>query len=430
MKDLLKEIIADFHQAETPKAKAREIEIPVLSSKIITLVGPRRSGKSFLFYRIMSQLLEKGISKTRVIYLNLEDERLTFNAENLNLIIEAYRELYPQINLKDCFFFFDEIQNASGWEKFIRRIYDNYSKQIFLTGSNAQLLSSEIATALRGRTISYEILPLSFNEYLNFLNLNIRKKDSQTKALVNRAFDNYLTHGGYPELLSIDNNLKSKVMLEYFDVMTYRDLIQRYQFHNIPVVKFFLKKIAANCCSYLSIHKVYNEIRSLGYKLDKNLLYSIFEAALSSHFCFAVKKFHFSEIKREKSEKKIYFIDNGLLNSLTFRFSSNYGLLLENAVYLELRRQEYELFYYKNKTECDFIIRNKDHQLIPIQVCYRLSDPKTKEREMRGLKAACLQLNLKKGIIICMDEEKKTTENGIAIEYISAIQLLSKQISI
>ena len=172
MKQVIKDIIADFHGAPMQDVTPRELELPVHSGKVISLIGPRRSGKSFYCLHLIKKLVDSGISKQNILYLNFEDERLNLKASDLDLVLQAYHELYPDLKWKDCYFFFDEIQNIEEWEKFARRCYDTRTKNIFLTGSNANLLSMEIATAMRGRTLTFEILPLSFREFLSFKKIN------------------------------------------------------------------------------------------------------------------------------------------------------------------------------------------------------------------------------------------------------------------
>jgi hypothetical protein len=216
-------------------------------------------------------------------------------------------------------------------------------------------------------------------------------------------FNKYLTYGGFPELTQIDEKWRVKILQEYYDVMIYRDLIQRYRFTNLPVIKYFLKRTASNTCSYISLHKIYNELRSQGYKLDKNLLYALFEAARNIYLTLSINKFDYSVLSQEHSDKKTYFIDNGLLNAITFKFNNDLGKLLENVFYLELRRKGYKVFYYKNQKECDFVIQLKDEKPTAIQVCYNINDIETKEREISSLMNACAKLKLKKGIIATMN---------------------------
>ena len=165
MKEILKTIIRDFHTSDLPGFFDRAIDFSLDSNKIITLVGARRTGKTYCFYQIMKQLSE-FVPKQNMIYINFEDERLDLKASDLGLIIDSYYELYPE-QRGELYFFFDEIQNVEGWEKFVRRIYDSVSKKIFITGSSSKLLSKEIASSLRGRSLSFEIFPFSFKEYLS-----------------------------------------------------------------------------------------------------------------------------------------------------------------------------------------------------------------------------------------------------------------------
>lgn len=423
MRQVIKDILSDFHITPLEPVMPRELELPLNSGKAISLIGPRRSGKSYYFIHLMHQLVKSGVDKTKILYLNFEDERLNLKAEDLDTVLKAYQELYPETVWKNCYFFFDEIQNISNWEKFARRCYDSFTKNIFLTGSNANLLSMEIATAMRGRTLTFEILPLSFKEYLTFKKVNYSKQDTSTKAKINKLFTSYLEEGGYPEVVLLPDHLKTQALQEYFDVMTYRDLVERYQFTNLSVVKYFLKRLAATTGSYLSLNKLYNELRSQGYKLDKNFLYEANEAAKAVYLSIPVSKFDFSELKRTNSDKKNYFIDNGLLNAITFKFSKDHGKLLENLCYLELRRQKKEIYYYKDTKECDFVLFEKEKPL-PVQIAHTLTDPDTLNRELNGLHHACKKLKTKKGIIITTTPRKDEIVAGINVKYLSAVDFV------
>lgn len=425
MKEVLKTIIADFHANPLQAVIPREIDLPVHSGKIITLTGPRRSGKSFCFFHLIHELVEKqNVNIQRILYLNFEDERLEFKSGDLDSILQAYQELYTGISLADCYLFFDEIQNVLGWEKFVRRCSDTITKNIFVTGSNANLLSREIATALRGRTITYEILPLSFREFLKFRQVDAEGKDSATRARINGLFDEYMMGGGFPEVINMEDHLRLRTLQEYFDVMTYRDLVERYDFSNLSVIKYFLKRVGVTTASYLSLNKIYNELRSLGYKLDKNLLYEVNEAAQAVYLSLPVSRFDYSELKRSGSEKKVYFIDNGLLNALTMKFSDDNGKLLENLCYLEMRRKGLEVYYYKDYKECDFILYREGKKPVPVQVCYALSHKDTFSRETASLVYCCQKLGVNTGYILCAEKLPDQTINGITIKFRSVIPFL------
>ncbi len=168
MKDIIKNIIINFQTDNLKNSYNRQLDLPINTGIIVTVIGVRRSGKTFLLYQTIKKLLKNEIPKNQILYINFEDERLNLKQSDLDLILQAFMELFPQNKLDNCYFFFDEIQNVPGWEKFVRRIFDTVTTNIFITGSNSKLLSTEIATELRGRTISYTLYPLSFSEFLSF----------------------------------------------------------------------------------------------------------------------------------------------------------------------------------------------------------------------------------------------------------------------
>ena len=244
-KQLLKQIIRDFHLSENFDVKPRNIQPPIDTKKIITLIGVRRCGKTSIFYHMINQLIEK-IEKTKILFLNFEDERFELNSDELDLILQAYMELYPSYKLSECYFFFDEIQNIPNWEKFIRRMYDTISKNIFITGSNSKLLSSEIATSLRGRTLNFEIFPLSFKEYLSFKDIEVDFYSSKSLAFIKNAQESFLKNGSFPEILFLEEIYANKTLQEYFNVLLYKDLAERYNITNTVALKFFLKRIISS----------------------------------------------------------------------------------------------------------------------------------------------------------------------------------------
>jgi len=198
------------------------------AGKIVSVIGPRRAGKTYLLRHLINSLLER-IPGEQILYINFEDERLSLGTDDLQTILDAYLQLYPQLDLHECFLFFDEIQVVPGWQEFVRRIEETVTKRIFLTGSSAKLLSREIATTLRGRTISYTLLPLSFREYARFSGLDTEDRDSTVnRNLLARAFDQFVTQGGYPETVAADENVRLRTLQAYVDIMIYRDVIERH----------------------------------------------------------------------------------------------------------------------------------------------------------------------------------------------------------
>jgi hypothetical protein len=422
-KEYIKEIIRSFHINALPHIKPRELSVPTTSGKIVTLCGVRRCGKTYILYQTISELLASGVDKKRVVYINFEDERLDLSSDELDLVLQAYRELY-ELDLGDCFLFFDEIQNISGWEQFVRRIYDTLTKNIFITGSNAKLLSAEIATSLRGRNISYEVYPLSFSEYLLFLDFSPDIYNPNDKAKLKNIFLEFMKNGGFPETLGMSADIRANTLQGYFDVMIYRDIIERYEEKNSALLKYFIKRVLSTFTKAISINKIYNELKSSGYKVGKNTLYQYFDYIETIYLGFTLRRYDPSMLKSELSEKKSYLIDNGLLLSVSFAFSDDYGKLLENTVFLELKRSGKDIFYYEDKKECDFLVFDRDKAIEAIQVCYDMSDKDTREREIAGLLEACKALGLGSGVIVTLDEDDELTIDDVRIKLISVYKYL------
>ncbi len=417
MKQQLKSVIKESQAKTWPNIKDRAIKIPLNSGLIISLIGSRRSGKTSILFSLIQELRAKGISNKNIVYINFEDERLNLKTSELDLILQSYFELYPDIDIENSYFMFDEIQNIEAWEKFVRRVYDTITKNIFITGSNSKLLSSEIATSLRGRTISYTIYPLSLAEYFKFRSFTPDFLSTQKKAKSLNHIHLFFTNGGFPETVNLADEIRIKLLQSYFNTMIYQDIVERYKVADVQILKYYLKKVFAGITKPISVNKIYKDLRSLGYKVSNNYLYDFMEYSKTIFLSISVPKFHFSEIKQEKSDKKIYAIDTGLLNAIEFHFSKNYGKLLENMVALEFFKQELEIFYYKNKYECDFIVKHKQ-KYEAVQVAYEISNSETEKRENRGLVEACKELNLIKGTIITFNQKKEYKIDGISIKQI------------
>jgi len=426
MKKIIKDIIIENQIAKERKLLHRDFGIPLDSNLIISIIGARRSGKTWLLFDIINQLLHSGLDSSKIVFINFEDERLNLKTEDLNTILESYQELFPDNDLSEVYFFFDEIQNVDSWEKFVRRIYDTKSQHIFITGSNSKLLSSEIATELRGRTISFKVFPFSFKEFLAFGSnerLNIHTQAGRSK-LINLSKE-FLTSGGFPDILKVDNNIQTRLLQEYFNVMIYRDIIERYKIKNVQVLKFFIKKMFASVTGSFSINKIYNELKSMGYKTSNNYLYDFLNWSNAVFLVQIVNRFHFSEIKQEKSDKKIYIIDNGLISAIDFNISKNFGKLLENQVAMEFIKRGDKIFYFRGKNECDFIVENNS-EFSAVQVSWSIKDSDTKTRELKGLLEACKALKTNNGLIITIDEEDEFEYKGLNVSVVPFYKIFSK----
>jgi len=399
MKTILKRIIADFHQASLPVFRYRDLEVPLNLEKIVTIIGPRRAGKTYYLYQIMGELEKQGVARSRMLYLNFEDERLAFDGDN-DLIFDSYRELYPNQDLSQVYIFFDEIQALNGWEKFVRRAADNVSRHIFLTGSNARLLSREIATSLRGRSLAFEILPLSFREYLTFQDIPAGNLDSsQNRGLIGNAFEQYCLWGGFPEIIGIEERFKALVLQEYFNVMLYRDLVERYEIREVGILKYLLKRLIGSFTREFSVNKLYNDLKSRGFSIGKDSLYRMVEEIFSIYMLAGIERYDPAVIRREMSNKKVYLYDNGFAAAMHYSFSEDRGKRLENVVFRHLRAQTEEIFFARNGWECDFAVFPSGRSAELIQVTERLNSENI-GRELKGLVAGKKFIGNAEGLLL------------------------------
>lgn len=412
-KDTLKLIIADSQSAVLPHLWQRSLVVPVNSGKIITLAGVRRSGKTYHLFQIMKDLLESGTDPNKLLYVNFQDERIQLDGSELDVILQAYRELHPDINLSECYFFFDEVQEISGWEKFVDRLYSSISKNVFITGSNSKMLSLEIATSLRGRTVTYEVYPLSFSEFVGVVRPGTLSHSSKDKAVLLSLFEKFMTSGGFPELVGREQGLSDNILQEYFNVMLFRDLIERFGITQAAALKYFCKRLVGSSAGEFSVNKIYNELKSQGYSIGRETLYDFRDNVEAIYLNRFVSKYSYSVVKSEGSVKKTYIIDQGMGTSLDFKLAGDKSRLLENTVALELLKQGKAITYWQDKVECDFVITEKDNAVMAMQVSPDISDSRTRTREMRGLIACCKALALSEGYIVTLNTWDELEIDGI-----------------
>ena len=425
-KVVLKELIEQQHNSvKVDNLFARKMELPLNSDKIIVVSGVRRCGKTALLKLTRNQILKSKVPVYKTLFFSFDDERLLLQIEELDLILQAYRELYPKLDLSECYFFFDEIQNIVHWEKFVRRVYDNETKNIFISGSNSKMLGSEIATSLRGRTLLYELFPLDFSEFLSFKKIKPVYKSEAQKALIVSEFYQYLKQGGFPETVFRTAEQRTQILADYYQVLLFRDIVERYNVTRIHALKYFINKLMSNLTTPFSLNKIYNELKSQGIKVGKDSLYEILEYIEAVYLGMRLYKFDYSIVNREMGDKKIYAIDNGLLNVISYQFSENSGKLLENMVFIWLRQLYGDsLFYYNQKTECDFVIFDRDKPIHAIQVCYDLSETSTRKREIKGLLSAMEYFKLENGLIITAEHEEELVFEGKTISIKPAYKLM------
>lgn len=396
MKDLFKKIIKESVHKEYAGINERELKVPFDIRKIITITGARRSGKTYYLYSIIKKLRET-INSELLIYINFDDDRLfPLELKSLNGFIESYYELYPGKKDETVYFFFDEIQNIPNWELFVRRIYDKENCKIFLTGSSSRLLSKEIATSLRGRTLVYELFPLSFAEYLKWKNVKIVPHSLKSQSHIINAFQKYLFSSSFPELYNYDNDSVKNALHEYLNMIIYKDLIERYRINNHFLVKYLVKFLLNNA-ALISVNKAYNDFKSMGLSVSKQSIFQYIDYLEDAYIFYSVPVFTDNLREKNRNPQKIFTIDTGLKNLVSVSY--DIGRIYENIVFLELRRKYKEIFYSKLKQEVDFCFY-ESNDLKLINVCYSLSDIETRTREINGICEAMKFYKVKESIVI------------------------------
>ena len=440
MIETIKSIILDFQELSLETGIPRRLRIDVVPGKATVCIGVRRSGKSTYLYQVIQRLLDDGVPRENILYLNFFDDRLhNLRQEGPGLITEAYYSLYPEKkNTETVYCFFDEIQEIKGWEPFVDRLMRTEQCEVYVTGSSAQMLSREIATQMRGRALSWEMFPFSFREYLDYKEIESTGFLSTKKRfLVQKAFEEYWETGGFPEVAGLDRRLRIKIHQEYFRAVLSRDLIERHDVSHPKALTDLAHRLVDNTASLYSVNSLTGYLKSLGHKAPKSAVSDYLEWFEDAYFLFTVRIFDASPARSKTNPKKIYCIDHALVTSVSSGILVNSGHLLENLVFTALRRVSPEIYYYKTKggLEVDFIthlpaasptaqagMRNRSRLLV--QVCESMAEPQTRKREVTALGEAMVELGLKTGTIVTRNEEEEIKVDGGKIEVVPVWRFL------
>jgi len=425
----IKEIIINFWKKENLSFYDRNFNFPNFSNwikKAITLVWPRRSWKTSICMLKINTLLNTWINIRNIFYINFEDERLIdFNIKDFDIILKSYFELSElKVNDKNIFFFFDEIQNVIWWEKFIVRILNDFNINITITWSSAKMLSKEVDTALRWKNISFEILPLDFNEYLTFkwekLEKNYKYSIDELNNFKKIAKD-FITWWWFPEIVLEENKeIKKWILKNYYDLIFYKDIIDRYEVRDISNLKKFRKILVSEFWNLVSLNKISSNLN-----VSYSIILNWYEYFQDSYFWFALKKFSFSSLSVERSMSKFYISDNGFFSTNFLDLNNmNLSRLFENTVFLEFRKawfiENENIFYYKDKNyDIDFILF-KNWKVIPVQVCYELNK-QNYSREVEKLEKFVKIFKLEKWVLVIFENNIEVNNNIIQIIWLEDI---------
>lgn len=412
-KEKIKEIIIsnkDFILNKIKFLVKRDNIIFPSSNKVIIFYGARRSGKTFILYDLFKTY------QNEALYVDFEDDRLAeFTLADFDKLEEAFLELNPHLINKEKFFLFDEVQNIIGWEKYCRRAVEKRGIKIFVTGSSSKIMPFEIHTSLRGRVWSIEVTPFSFIEFLKLNNVNFDNNIiyNDKKIIVKNYFDQYMKFGGYPEvLLSKSEFEKIKIIKEYLSSIFFKDLVERYRITNISLLEALMDKMLTSFSQKFSLNAFYKQFKEK-IPFSKDSLFKYYEYFKQSMIISETKKYSKSSYQKIRNPSKIYLIDVGIAKLVT---NEEYGRILENIVYNEIRKKNENISYFEGKNECDFVIEN-DKKVSAYQVCYDINE-NNKEREFNGLIECCKKLNLEKGTILTYDMEEELKINGIEVNMV------------
>lgn len=409
MKDLLKQIILEQQEilhAQNKRYVQRYIADEWLqTSEILIISGIRRCGKSVLMQQIRDRLVEKDF------FFNFDDERLAnFKLDDFQKLQECFVELFGEQHT----YYFDEIQNIEGWERFVRRLY-NAGNKIVITGSNARMLSRELGTHLTGRYLQVEIYPFSFQEYLAMNEIPVNAKTLYTttgRATMVKSFVKYMECGGFPKFLQ-DGSVSYLTSL--YESIIYRDILTRNGLTNekeMLELMFYLASNATKRVTYSSLGKV------VGIQ-HPDTIKNYLEYIQQTYLIFQLFRYDPSVKKQMMSPKKIYFVDNAIIKRIGFNATENNGVFLENLVFIELKRRGWDVYYYADKKECDFIVRKGLHISDAYQVTLKMDSPQTREREIAGVREAMQAYSLSKGYILTFEgKETINFDDGTIVEVV------------
>ncbi len=389
------------------REKLKNLVDKLTLKEIQVILGIRRSGKSSLLKLLINYLMTKH-DPLSLLYINFDDPNFTEIYQDSSRIYQLIDFAEKLSGKKVKYLFLDEIQHVNLWEKYVKSIYDSeVFKKIFVTGSNSSLLKGEYAQLLSGRFILDEVFPFSYREILNDMGIHSKVDLIQNKSVSLALVDTMIEYGAYPEVYKTENNeLKRELLISYYDTIALKDCIANARIREIRTFReltHYLLTNAGTLYSYNSLGRALNT--------NENSAKEFINVLENSFLINEIRQFSYSLKKQSHARKKVYAIDNGILANVSFRFSANRGKLFENLVYSEFKKNGYQIHFFQNKGECDFIV-GKESTRKAIQVCYELTD-QNRRRELAGLKEAMRELQIEEGTIITYDQEESSNQVSI-----------------
>lgn len=395
------------------------------TDEIITLTGVRRSGKSTISLQVLADLIKSGTAKINTLYVNFEDPKF-YNFLNVDLLDDIWDAYHDYLRPSGkVYLVLDEVQKIKGWERWVRARYDQKQKvKIFVTGSNSELLSSEFSSVLTGRHLQLAVTPLDFMEFLKFNNVEISSdkfRMLKNKNILKNTFLKYLQIGGFPKVvLTEDELLRKELLTQYFNDILTKDIVDRHKVKSVDKLKSLALFYSTNFTRKYSFNKV-KKLADFSLSLDSIYRFSHYLA--NSFLIDFLPRFSYSLKNQMQTDRKVYFVDNGMHNSMAFKFSTDKGKLLENAVFQQLKRRKKELYYFYERQEVDFVCKKGLKVTELINVCYAIDNKETLLREISALVEAMKYFKLKESkIIVAEGDSKEISEERFRIQIIPFYQ--------
>ena len=423
MKEALREVMYEFYEDGLPEGVVpRDVEYTEKLRAATVVKGMRRTGKTFVTYERIGRLVKSGVPLGRIVHINFEDDRLEhLKVADLRLIDEIHAELYPEYVREKCWYFLDELQNVKGWEAYARRLVDSRRIQLCLTGSSSKLLSEEMATEMRGRSVPVEVFPLSFAEYLRFN--GILEKPPQfgftprLKGILRKSVREYLERGGFPDVQDVSQRMRVAMLQGYVDAVLYRDVIERHNVASVQALRYTLDYLFHNYARRTSTRNIANVLKNISVSANRESISDYIDWLKDAYLVYPVPVMSDSLAVKRVNPDKYYLVDTGLIRAMCVKNDAEKGWLLENLVFMTLRRGLNRIAYVLNPdgTEVDFHVLDmvtKERRLI--QVAWTMQDTATCEREVSSLEKARKNLHVDDCTIVTWDDDVEL-ETGIKV---------------
>ena len=404
----------EFYEFGIPNdVKYRRVQFLEKQRSATVVVGMRRAGKTYVTYQRMRELVGSGVPLGRIVHVNFDDDRLKgLGVDDLHLIGDIHAALYPNEAKEACWYFLDELQDVEGWELYARRLLDSHLVQLCLTGSSSKLLSGEIATQMRGRSLDVEVFPLSFSEYLLFNGIMKRIPErpfsSRTAGALRHAMERYLEEGGFPDAQGTDFRVRVKMLQGYVDAVLYRDVIERHAVPSVQALGYTLDYIKHNFAHKISTRAISGVLKSIGVSDNREYISDYLDWLEQAYLTYRVPVRTDSLSVRRMNPDKFYLVDTGLARAVTPKSDLSNGWMLENLVFLALRRGDNKIEYYNTKSgdEVDFLVTNRlTRRRRLVQVAWKMDGAMTANREFTALRDARREIKVDDCMVVTWDDD-------------------------